>query len=365
MKLVDRPAHAKSADAKRITVLASPAYNNFSANPYNSLLSAALQGEGCDLIEMNRRNRLLSSPNVAHVHWPQSVSKGKFWKALRESMEYLVAIASLRIRGTVVVWTVHNINAHDQNNPHLESVMMSIFTRLISGAIFLSKTSQAEALGSFPALRSVPTTYIPHGLYGKTYVGAISRTEMRQQLAINAGDKVVGIIGDIRPYKGVLEVLQAATEKEIGGATLLIAGELRGNVEYNLAFRKLVGKLRGKGYPVKFVEKRLTNEEMIDFIVACDAVALPYSKVANSGLALLALEHGATLLTSDKPLFREMADDAGRDRVVIVSEYCHYLSPMTPGEPDNAKFDEFLDARSWKLIARETLEFYRCCGLNQ
>ena len=72
------------------------------------------------------------------------------------------------------------------------------------------------------------------------------------------------------------------------------------------------------GFSIVFREERLDDRAFADAVRACNAVALPYHAIWNSGLALLILENRGRIVASDAPVFRELERELGSGWVRIV-----------------------------------------------
>lgn len=357
---------AASPAPRRLSVFGLPARRNRAANPYNYLLSEALTAEGCDVTELTRRNGVFGAADVVHLHWPQGYAKGPLPQALSKSFEIVLRVAVQRLRGAAVIWTAHNVHAHDQNRPGLERALMGVLTRLLSGIVYLGESSRASVEAAYPALRAKPWAVIPHGLYGDLYSSDRTPAQAREAFGLGAGEKVVSFIGDIRPYKGLDLLIEAFGALEPGSVTLFVAGMLPADDEGQAAMvREGLARLAASGRRVVTIDRRLDTGEMVDAIRASDLIAFPYRHVANSGLAMLVLEHGGRLLSSDRPLFRELQAEAGAAEVVIAEKgftAAAIKDALRLKPEDAAGADAFRRARAWPMLGAQTVEFYRRCG---
>ena len=349
-----------------IVVYAGPAWRNRQANPYNYLLSEALSAEGCEVHDLNRKNGIFGRPDVVHIHWPQNECKGPPLRAIRRSTELVLQLALQRVRGAATIWTAHNVYGHDQDHPLLERIVMWCVTRMISGVVYLSTSSQALAEARYPKLRRKPHAVIPHGLYGASFSSDKDRAAARAHFGIPLQENVISFIGDIAPYKGLDELLKAAADLKPSELFLLVAGSFKADENYSRQILAQISQLQSAGHRIAFIEQRLTNSEMVDAIKASDIVALPYKRIANSGLAMLALEHAARLLVTDHPVFRELRDEIGSARIMITGEHFSASAVRAAladyGVSPQQGMETFRRARSWPRIAASTVQFYRRCG---
>lgn len=344
-------------------VHAYPGRSNRAWNPYTYLLTAALEAQGVEVIDPVGTQRVLDRADIVHVHWPQKPAVARRLPiALYQTTRSLFEWAAQRAQGARIVWTVHNVHSHERTHPLLERILMWIFVRMIGGAIFLSESTRQAAYREMPSLRGKPSVIIPHGVYGDYYVR--ERTPEQTRAALGLGDgPVLGFLGEIKPYKGLDLVLQAFERTEDPDITLLIAGRFS-DKRYGAAMRQKIETLRGMGKAIIFKEGRVSDQELVETIAAIDLVALPYKVVWNSGFALLALETGAPILTTDEPIFVELEKELGPE----------WVQPVRGGIGDAAlkvvrkaqmspqaltKLDTFRRSRAWDGLARDTLTFYQ------
>lgn len=347
-------------------VLAYPARRNRDRNPFNYLLSEALVAEGCEVVELDRRNSLFGRWDVFHLHWPQQAAQGNLVRALGNSFVLVARLVLQRVRSARIVWTVHNVRGHDQDNPALERALMRAVTRLIHGAIFLTASSRAPAIEAFPALAPKPYAVVPHGLYGER--SERTRGEARATFGLSPAGPVIGFLGDIRRYKGLDRLLSAFAETRPAQLTLFVGGAFD-DERYGTGVRARLAELHARDHSIVFHERRLDGRALADAIRACDVVALPYRAIWNSGLALLVLENGGRILASDAPVFRELRDELGSERVRIAAGELtgEDLVAAVCGETREACEEPaaFLAARAWPRIGADTVAFYRRLGARQ
>jgi beta-1,4-mannosyltransferase len=352
----------ENPDRKSLLVFSRPARGNRQVNPYTYLLCEALAEHGCVVEDFSLRRGLLGKPDIAHIHWPQSQVLGPLPVALKNFVWWIARLIVQRLRGTVIVWTVHNIRGHDRNHPWLEAVLMWVTTHLVSGLVFLGPSSRSAALECWPVLATKPNVIIPHGLYGVPDGAASSQLQAREGLGIETTGRIIGFVGDIKPYKGLDALLNAFAGLRPGEASLLVAGSFLTSDEYAEAQRRSIAALRAAGHRVWFLERRLDDREMADAIRACDINVLPYRRVTNSGLAVLTLELGSRILASDAGAFRELQDELGPEWVTcVVGEWDAGLlrKALSDAAPSADRIEAFRQKRRWSAIAGQTASFYR------
>lgn len=240
---------------------------------------------------------------------------------------------------------------------------MNWFERQVDGLILLTENAQNWLNQVRPRLRSIPARIIPHGVYADCYPPPTGQKEARNQLGLPHDKVTIGVIGDLKPYKSADKVLGAVIELGSNSPHVLVAGQCN-NSDYKLKINKLIEKAIIAGVPITYIDRRPTHEELASMIDAVDAVVLNYAKSFNSGLAMLSLERRRRILASTQPAFMALQAQLG-SYWLSISDECHYprlfrnFSPRMPSNSEVAVLEEFMSARSWDKIARQTMEFYQ------
>ena len=111
---------------KTIHVLAKPALSNRDGNPYNWLLYTNLAKLGVEVSDFSISRLLKGKWDILHVHWPDNaVRTPKYFLAVYRATNFLMALTLARKKGTNIVWTVHNIEAHEKFHPGLHNFFMN------------------------------------------------------------------------------------------------------------------------------------------------------------------------------------------------------------------------------------------------
>lgn len=126
----------------------------------------------------------------------------------------------------------------------------------------------------------------------------------RRRLAVSS--PLVLFLGLVRRYKGADLLIDAAPRIcAETGATIALVGEVFPDARFvpeMAAHSRAAGSLR-------LVDRYVTEEEMDEWLAACDVVVCPYRRISGSGIAARALAARRPVVAADLPGFRMVLDD--------------------------------------------------------
>jgi glycosyltransferase involved in cell wall biosynthesis len=290
-------------------VLAWPAYRWEADNPYPALLYRHLaRRHATEVAEMSAHSLVFGKYDLVHIHWPDALLNGNsrikvVWRLLALSCALTIARAR-----APVVWTAHNLSAHDGRFPWLERMFWALLPCLVSHVIVLSAAGQAELTATHPRLGRKCVGIAPHGLYSEVYgmADANAVRHRREQLGVSEESTLVLFFGRIMRYKGLAQLVVEFGRLENPGARLVICGE---SLDDDLKIH--IYELSSSDMRVIIHPGRVPADLVAATIQAADLMVLPYAAVTNSGTALLALSYGCPVIVPALPIFREMRDEVG------------------------------------------------------
>lgn len=342
------PVHA-FLDCMR--VLASPALINRWLNPYNWLLNTHLEREGVEVLGAAPWRVLRGQADVWHVHWPDHVfNQSSAARAQWGARIWLHMAREARRHGMRIMWTVHNLRAHDGQHAVLEQSFWDEFLPLVDGFVHLSDAGRSAALQRFPSMAGRTNVVIPHGHYRGEYVTTLDRDASRRRLGIDADASMVLYAGRIRPYKNVPALLNAFHALRDASAVCMVTG-----APATTALRRAIEQQASRDFRVRLDLRHLRRRELARTFRAADLVVLPYREILNSGSALLALSLDRPVLVPNRGALAELASHMGEDWVRC---YDGELTATTLADavawaretPRAAQAP--LDAFAWPAIAR-------------
>ncbi len=244
----------------------------------------------------------LQSGDVFHIQWT-----APFCARITTTEEYLARVdafvelvTEMKTRNVSVLWTVHNIIAHDTEFLEAEIQLAKELNRL-ADRIYVLSPATPQIASKYYELDHAKIEVLPHPSYLGVYTGSISKATARNKLDLPIDRETVGFIGAIRPYKGPEDYLEALKilAKTRPQCSALFGGRLfpeaKATVEASLPI-PLPGKQK---------LETLTTEEIAYWMAACDVVVLPFNDILNSGSMLLAATYGAQVVVPGLPHLRE------------------------------------------------------------
>lgn len=284
-----------------------PARSNAAHNPFQSLLSDALEKEGWIVREFSPLRAIFRRSSIWHWHWPDGqFSHGGRSTAWVRLFILILLLLKARLFRTQVIWTAHNLQGHETKHRRVEDRFWPLFYRSISGIHFISEASRGAALQKFPTLGNKPYVVTPHGHYKEVFGLPMSKDAARAVLRIDPNTPTVIFCGKIRAYKGVLDLIEAFKNIQDFAVNLVIAGAASPDEE-----RRVRAAVSGDSR-IQLIFKLLSDKEVSTVVSAADLVVLPYKRVTNSGSALLALSLNRPILASNKGSIPELAQRVGQ-----------------------------------------------------
>ena len=303
---------------KRIRVMGSRAY---ASNSFVDLMVRSLEGAGSiDYRGYSLRRSLSTWPDVWHINWPESTyrSESAFGCFLKSS-KLLLQLGLVRILGTRIVWTVHNLTPHEIWHPRIEAWFWRGFRRRVDLYVHLSNGGGELFRDRFPAERSKQHVHLRHPAYPVPDSALMDRDAARAASGVEQDATVFLVTGLLREYKNIPSAVRAFRETRDPGCRLVIAGRASSD---DLA-REIVAAA-GDDPRVSVRIAYMEERELSALIRAADLVVLPYGDFLNSGVLMLSLSLSRPVLAPITPVTRDIEADVGSR---WVSTYSAGLTP--------------------------------------
>jgi len=300
----------------------------FDTNPYQALLYTAVRARGVAAVPMYAPSQVVELAPLAaagidtvlHLHWLHVVTRGSASEeeARTKATAFLAEIDAYLAGGGRLVWTVHNILPHDAPYEAVDAWFAGEVARR-ADAIHVLASGTVELVAPHYDLPTDRVFVVPHAGFAHVYPDSISRLDARAALDLAPDELVGAMVGAIRPYKGIDELLDVWARIDPGRPPrLLIAGPPAADAA---AVAPLLERA-ALDPNVILDARRLDTDEIPLFLRAADFAVLPYRRALNSSALLLALTFGLPVIVPEGGGLEELVDPT-------------YARTFAPGDPDS------------------------------
>jgi glycosyltransferase involved in cell wall biosynthesis len=231
-----------------------------------------------------------------------------FKAGIREALVLLMA----RRHGQCIHLLVHDVESLDTSNNHnrlkgfiAKFLRQWIFHHACDHAYTFSQAAADELLQLEPSLRE-RLIVLHHGHFLDLPLPEPSREQARRDILIEEGTVTLLFFGQIKASKGPEVLLQAMEQTRDPRLRLIIAGQSR---DYDIEEGLRQWTSPDTRSRIRLMNRYITDPERDMLFKACDAVVLPYHRIYNSGVLMMALSYGRPVIASDLPANREIIND--------------------------------------------------------
>jgi glycosyltransferase involved in cell wall biosynthesis len=262
-----------------------------------------------------------------HLHWLNFLFADltDAGEAKSRADDFLAQLQKFVWKGGRVVWTIHNHVSHDTPFRDLEIWLSGEIAKTAHALHFHAAGSVDEVAGVFDIPRE-KVMIVPHGHYIGAYPDFVSRETAREALGIETDDEVILFTGQVRPYKGVEQLISAFRTllEDRPKLRLLIVGEMKHDL-----FANVTPELTEfEAARITATERFVCDMELQLFLRAADLAVYPYEKILTSGSLLLALSFGLPVVIPDVAMTREVIQKMNSG--AIYDEEVFELSTVIP-----------------------------------
>jgi glycosyltransferase involved in cell wall biosynthesis len=285
------------------------------------------------------------------------------YQVFNDLIPELTAISLMKLFGKKVVLTVHDVNSLAETGA-LKKRLTGMAYRLADRIIVHNGPSRKELEGL--GVPSARTSVIPHGHYLDTMGKIPSPSQARRALGIDDSAKVVLFFGQIKDAKGLDLLIEALPEvaRAIPDVVLLIAGR-PWRTEF-AGYDALIDRLGVRGR-CKLHIGFVPDKQVADYYSAADVIALPYRRIYQSGVLIMAMTYERPVVVSDLPGMTEIVTDGVNGYVFkegLSEDLAGVLVRVLRDESGRARiarraYELVRDNHDWAKIGARTREVYR------
>lgn len=275
----------------------------------------------------------------------------------------LALILLAKLFGRTVIITVHDVESFFPGAT--SRAMVGRVYRLASRLIVHNQVSKQELVEKL-GIPHAQVEVVPSGNYLSDVIDIGRSAEAKRTLGIPETSRVVLFFGHIREVKGLDILLEAipAVARAIPEVVLLVAGRpLRKDFS---SYEETIDRLGIRDRCVLHI-RYIPNNELPFHFAAADVVVLPYRRIYQSAVILMAMSYGRAVIVSKLPGMTEMVTD-GENGYVFVSESAPSLSEqlIRALQDDDGRekialnaLDYIRENNDWEQIGKKTALLYR------
>lgn len=273
----------------------------------------------------------------------------------------LIVLAKTMLRKVVV--TVHDVEGFVEGKGN--SSLARLAYRWPDKLIVHNQFSRAELMAHLNVTAN-RVAVIPHGNYRHVYPSPLSRTTARQELGWNQKENVLLFFGQIKGVKRLDLLLSAfaLVLKAQPNTRLVIAGKV-----VDVPFSTYQSQIDTLGIATQCtcLIRYIKNEEVPLLYGASDAVVLPYERIYQSGVLLMAMSFAKAVLVSSIPGMLEIVRDEetgfvfkNGDPVDLAARLVTVLAePEKRGKVAQQGLQLMDDEYSWYIVGELTNRLYK------
>lgn len=289
----------------------------------------------------------IKKPDILHIQWLTLID-------ICSGEKYIISLLKFLSSKTKVYLTIHNIFPHDMPTSKYNAYKKR----------FLSVSSSID--GFFVHLNSakeeaVKCLNLPKERIFVTYHGIYVRNSSVIS-SCNSIDKFRIIMYGIQNrYKGtdiLMESLKLLPPKYLENVFVHIIGKTDPSI-YN-EYQNMIDNVH-----VKWDNAYVSNDYLDQSINNSDLIILPYRKISQSGVLLLALSCNKLILTSNLPSFLETLDGyktewffVSEDARSLSEKIIHHMDGTINKEEQLSIINSLVSKYSWENTAKATLKAY-------
>jgi glycosyltransferase involved in cell wall biosynthesis len=274
----------------------------------------------------------------------------------------LVVITLAKLFRRKIVLTVHDVNSLSGPVTWKSKITGWVYQRADRIIVHnMVSRRELESLG----VPSAKICVIAHGNYLDSMREMGSPTEARRALGIGELAKVVLFFGQIKDAKGLDLLIEALPEvaREVPEVVLIIAG--RPLKTKFASYEALIDKL-GVRARCRLHIGYVPDDEVAVYHAAADLVALPYRRIYQSGVLMMAMTYGRPVVVSDLPGMTEIVTNgvngyvfAQGSKDALARTLISALRDAPESQRVAARASEYIRKyHNWNRIGRETAELF-------
>jgi glycosyltransferase involved in cell wall biosynthesis len=245
-----------------------------------------------------------NKPPILHYHWIECTG----FLNIPSFLCKLLCIWIFVQRGGNLVWSIHNKMPLD-GKIHRFNFLARRWIANASALLHVECRSIIPELSKYfgvseSKFRFIPHPGYPHSLYPRA--AAVEAINLRYDADLKMQDKLFLMIGHISPYKRIGTICRIFAEMPVQKKLIIIGPVKRGQMKYYKRLRRLIRNSAN----ILLIPQFIGEENVPEFMNACDCVIFNHKTVFVSGGVFLAKSYHKQMILPDSPCMREYEDES-------------------------------------------------------
>jgi len=267
-----------------------------------------------------------------------------------------------RLFGMHTVVTIHDVDVLGGSE---SSRLLRHSAYRLTDCLIVHNRASEVALRKSGAPRGANITVIPMGHLASTTPTLVPRDDACGLLGLTPSDEIILFFGQIKPTKGLEVLIDAMPEvlRRRPRARLVIAGR-----PWRTAFAPYAERIAARGIADRCTTaiRFIPTEELSTFLSAANLLVLPYRKIYQSAIVLMAMAAERAIVVSDLEAMREVVDDGETgwmfhrdDPAALATTICDALSDATERTRRVKNAASWVRTNAdWITLGRQTVTAY-------
>lgn len=287
-------------------VLMIPAWSRISENPYTGILADAVESdERVAEVTDVKLKEFLRRHDVVHIHWPEhALAKPNALVSSLRALALLTLLAFARIRGAVIVWTIHNDHPHRLPHPALWPPMRRSMNFLVSRVLIFGERPEW-----LPA--KIASDETSHPAYSLEHTGEPNQPPSQ-------GAPTLLSFGHQRPNRDTTGLIEkfASTSGTHPEWRFLLTGRPTDNMAARID--QALSSAHDERISANLCH--LPSTDLAAIVRDADVVMLPVHSGNASGSTLFALSVGTPVAATASPALRQLQSQVGEDWLFLLEK---------------------------------------------
>lgn len=266
-----------------------------------------------------------------------------------------ILLSMMKAAGFKIIGVVHDVSNFAAEDSDFAKRM--IYGKLTDSLVVHNQYSYEELKKEISPEHLAKVYKIKHGCYTRYIDNTILRSEALSALKLPPEYDYILFFGLIKKIKG-LEILLEALKDTAENVKLIIAGKPWQN-DFT-AYEEIINRHGLEDKIVKYI-RFIEDDEKDLFFNGASAIILPYRKIYQSGVLLMAMSYGTPVIASELPATKEIIDH-GFDGLLFDQERPDALSQQILDLLSNTALQKKLSENamhkikaeySWNVIAKQ------------